>query len=148
MAVAALRHPAWARPYDEAIERIGFGDPRLAPLAVELFEALADEISDDVPFRDILTRKGLGPQLAEAERVASAISAPFLDPKMDVHQAKALWSACYEALVEIADSERALEALRREAVTAGTLAATRDLRTRIGVLERQISGLEFWQAAS
>jgi hypothetical protein len=92
VAVAALRHPAWARPYDEAIERIGFGDPRLAPLAVELFEALADEISDDVPFRDILTRKGLGPQLAEAERVASAIPAPFLDEKMDAHRARALWS--------------------------------------------------------
>jgi len=61
---------------------------------------------------------------------------------------RVLWSACYEALIEIADSERALEALRREAVTAGTLAATRDLRTRIAVLERQISGLEFWQAAS
>jgi DNA primase len=146
VAVAALRHPAWVRPYDEAIERIGFGDPRLAPLAVELFEALADEISDDVPFRDILTRKGLGPQLAEAERVASGIGAPFLDEKTDVQRARALWSACYEALVEIADSERALAALRREAVTAGTLAATRDLRTRIGVLERQISGLEFWEA--
>ena len=25
--------------------------------------------------------------------------------------------------------------------------AVRDLRTRIGVLERQISGLEFWEAA-
>jgi DNA primase len=148
VAVAALRHPAWARPYDEAVERVGFGDPRLAPLAIELFEALADEISDDVPFRDILNRKGLGPQLTEAERVAAAISAPFLDPKMEAHQARALWSACYEALIEIADSERALEALRREAVTAGTLAATRDLRTRIAVLERQISGLEFWQAAS
>jgi len=148
VAVAALRNPAWARPYDEAIERIGFGDPRLAPLAVELFEALADEISDEAPFRDILHRKGLGPQLAEAERVAAAIGAPFLDPKMDVHQARALWSACYEALVEIGDSERALEALRREAVTAGTLAATRDLRTRIALLERRISGLEFWQAAS
>jgi hypothetical protein len=65
---------------------------------------------------------------------------------MDAHRARALWSACYEALVEIGDSERALEALRREAVTAGTLTATRDLRTRIGVLERQISGLEFWEA--
>jgi DNA primase len=67
---------------------------------------------------------------------------------MDVHQARALWSACYEALVEIADSERALEALRREAVTAGTLAATRDLRTRIAVLDRQISGLEFWDTSN
>ena len=52
-----------------------------------------------------------------------------------------------EALVEIADSERALQALRREAVTTGTLTATRDLRTRIAVLERQISGLEFWEPA-
>ena len=146
VAVAALDHPAWARPYDEAIERIGFGDPRLAPLAAELFEALADEISDDVRFRDILTRKGLGPQLAEAERVAGAIGAPFLDPKTDPHRARALWAACYEALVEIGDAERALEALRREAVTAGTLSATRDLRTRIDVLARQISGLEFWEA--
>ena len=33
VAVAALRHPAWARPYDEAIERVGFGDPRLSTLA-------------------------------------------------------------------------------------------------------------------
>jgi DNA primase len=148
VAVAALRHPAWARPYDEAIERVGFGDPRLSTLAAELFEALADEISDDTPFRAILERKGLGEHLAEVERVASAISAPFLDPKTDVHRARTLWSACYEALVEIADSERALDSLRREAVTAGTLTATRDLRTRIGVLERQISGLEFWEAAS
>jgi len=148
VAIAALRHPAWARPYDEAIERVGFGDPRLSTLAHELFEALADDIGDDAPFRAILERKGLGDHVAEVERVASAITAPFLDPKMEVHQAKALWSACYEALVEIGDSERALEALRREAVTAGTLAATRDLRTRIGALERQISGLEFWQAAS
>ncbi|WP_165190494.1 DNA primase [Caulobacter soli] len=146
VAIAALDHPAWARPYDEAIERIGFGDPRLAPLAAELFDALSDGIGDDTPFRAILDRKGLGGQVAEVERVAGAITVPFLDPKMDPHRAKALWSACYEALVEIGDSERALEALRREAVTAGTLAATRDLRTRIGVLERQISGLEFWEA--
>jgi len=146
VAMAALDHPAWARPYDEAIERIGFGDPRLAPLAVELFDALSDGIGDETPFRAILDRKGLGGQVAEVERVAGAIPVPFLDPKMDPHRAKALWSACYEALVEIADSERALESLRREAVTAGTLTATRDLRTRIGVLERQISGLEFWEA--
>jgi DNA primase len=148
VAIAALDHPAWARPYDEAIERIGFGDPRLAPLAAELFDALSDEISDDTPFRAILDRKGLGGQVAEVERVAHAITAPFLDPKMDPHRAKALWSACYEALVEIGDSERALASLRREPVTAGTLTATRDLRTRIGVLERQISGLEFWEAAA
>jgi DNA primase len=148
VAVAALDHPAWARPYDEALERIGFGDPRLAPLAVELFHALSDEIGDDVPLRDILTRKGLGGQIAEAERVAAAVGAPFLDPKTDAHRARALWTACYEALVEIGDSERALAALRHEPVTAGTLTATRDLRTRIGVLERQISGLEFWQAAA
>lgn len=148
VAIAALDHPAWARPYDEAIERVGFGDPRLAPLAIELFDALSDEISDDVPFRDILTRKGLGGQVAEVERVAGAISAPFLDPKTDPQRARALWSACYEALVEIGDSERALDSLRREPVTTGTLAATRDLRTRINVLERQISGLEFWDTAS
>jgi DNA primase len=147
VAVAALRHPAWARPFDEAIERVGFGDPRLAPLAIELFEALTDDISDDVPFRAILERKGLGPRMVEAERVAGAISAPFLDPKTDAHRAKALWSACYEALIEIADNERALDSLRREPVTAGTLTATRDLRTRIDVLSRQISGLEFWEAA-
>ena len=147
VAIAALDHPAWARPYDEAIERIGFGDPRLAPLAAELFDALSDGISDDTPFRAILDRKGLGGQVAEVERVAGAITVPFLDPKMDAHRAKALWSACYEALIEIGDGERALESLRREAVTAGTLAAVRDLRTRIGVLERQISGLEFWEAA-
>jgi DNA primase len=147
VAIAALDHPAWARPYDEAIERIGFGDPRLAPLAAELFDALSDGISDDTPFRAILDRKGLGGQVAEVERVAGAITVPFLDPKMDAHRAKALWSACYEALIEIGDGERALESLRREAVTAGTLAAVRDLRTRIGLLERQISGLEFWEAA-
>ena len=146
VAIAALDHPAWARSYDEAIERIGFGDPRLAPLAAELFDALSDDISDDVAFRDILTRKGLGEQVAEVERVAAAISAPFLDPKMEPHRARALWSACYEALVEIGDSERALGSLRREAVTAETLTATRDLRVRIGVLERRISGLEFWEA--
>lgn len=146
VAIAALDHPAWARPYDEAIERIGFGDPRLAPLATELFDALSEGIGDDTPFRAILDRKGLGGQVAEVERVASGIGAPFLDPQMDPHRAKTLWSACYEALVEIGDSERALDSLRREAVTAGTLSATRDLRTRIGVLERQISGLEFWEA--
>ncbi len=146
VAIAALDHPAWARPYDEAIERIGFGDPRLAPLAAELFDALSDGIGDDTPFRAILDRKGLGGQVAEVERVAGAITVPFLDPKMDPHRAKALWSACYEALIEIGDGERALESLRREAVTAGTLMAVRDLRTRIGVLERQISGLEFWEA--
>lgn len=148
VAIAALDHPAWARSYDEALERIGFGDPRLAPLAVELFHALSDEIGDDVPLRDILTRKGLGGQIAEAERVAAAVGAPFLDPKTDAHRARALWAACYEALVEIGDSERALESLRREPVTAGTLTAVRDLRTRIGVLERQISGLEFWEPAA
>ncbi|MGR4865809.1 DNA primase [Caulobacter sp. LARHSG274] len=147
VAIAALDHPAWARSYDEALERIGFGDPRLAPLAIELFHALSDEIGDDVPLRDILTRKGLGGQIAEAERVAAAVGAPFLDPKIDAHRARALWAACYEALVEIGDSERALEALRREPVTAGTLTAVRDLRTRIGVLERRISGLEFWEPA-
>jgi DNA primase len=146
VAIAALDHPAWARPYDEAIERIGFGDPRLAPLAAELFDALSDGIGDDTPFRAILDRKGLGGQVAEVERVAGAIPVPFLDPKMDPHRAKALWSACYEALIEIGDGERALDSLRREAVTAGTLTAVRDLRTRIGVLERQISGLEFWEA--
>lgn len=148
VAIAALDHPAWARPYDEAVERIGFGDPRLAPLAAELFDALADGIGDDTPFRAILDRKGLGGQVAEVERVAAMINAPFLDPKMDAARARTLWSACYEALVEIGDSERALVSLRREPVTAGTLTATRDLRTRIGVLERQISGLEFWDTSN
>ena len=94
VAIAALDHPAWARPYDEAIERIGFGDPRLAPLAAELFDALSEGIGDDTPFRAILDRKGLGGQVAEVERVAGAITVPFLYQKMDPHRAKALWSAC------------------------------------------------------
>jgi DNA primase len=146
VAVAALRHPAWARPYDEAIERIGFGDPRLAPLAVELFEALADEISDDVPFRDILTRKGLGPQLAEAERVASAIPAPFLDPKMDAHRARALWSPATRPWSRSPTANAPWRPCAARPSPPARWPATRDLRTRIGVLERQISGLEFWDA--
>ena len=147
VALAALNHPSWARSHDEALERIGFGDPRLAPLAQELFDALVDDISDDAPFRDLLVRKGLGPQLAELERVAAAVDAPFLQPAVDLVRGKALWGACYDALIEIGDAERALAALRREPVTAETLAATRDLRTRIAVLDRQISDLEFWQEA-
>jgi len=147
IALAAIDHPGWARPYDEAVERVGFGDPRLRPLARELFEALVDDIHDDAPFRDILVRKGLAAQLAELERVAQP-DAPFLSPATETHRARALWSACYEAVIEVADSERALEALRREAVTAGTLTATRDLRARIAILQRQISNLEFWRGAS
>ena len=49
-------------------------------------------------------------------------------------------------MIEIADSERALDGMRREAVTAASLVATRDLRDRIAVLQRQISNLEFWRA--
>jgi DNA primase len=147
VALAALNHPSWARSHDEALERIGFGDPRLSALAQELFDALVNEISDDAPFRDLLVRKGLGPQLAELERVAAGIDAPFLKPGGDLARARTLWAACYDALVEIGDAERALAALRREPVTAETLTATRDLRTRITVLDRQISNLEFWQEA-
>ncbi|ALL14339.1 DNA primase [Caulobacter henricii] len=147
IALAAIDHPGWARPYDEAIERVGFGDPRLRPLARELFEALVDDMHDDAPFRDILARKGLGPQIAEVERVAQA-DAPFLKSGMEPHQARALWSACYEAVIEVANAEQALEALRHEPVTAGTLTATRDLRTRITVLQRRISNLEFWRGES
>lgn len=144
IALAAIDHPGWARPYDEALERVGFGDPRLTPIAREVFEALIDDIHDDAPFRDILSRKGLGQQIAEIERVAQA-DAPFLDAKMEQHRARALWSACYEAVIEIANSEQALERLRHEPVTAGTLTATRDLRARILMLQRQISNLEFWR---
>ncbi len=149
IAVAAIDHRGWARPYDEAIERVGFGDPRLRPLALELFEALVDDMGDDAPFREILARKGFAPQIAELERVAQALAgAPFLDPNMEPHRARALWSACYEAVIEVANSEQALESLRHEPVTAGSLTATRDLRTRIGVLQRQISNLEFWRGES
>ncbi len=149
IALAAIDHPGWARPYDEAVERVGFGDPRLRGLAHELFEALCDDIHDDAPFREILTRKGFAPQITELERVAKALDgAPFLDPKMEPPRAKALWSACYEAVIEVANSEQALEALRHEPVTAGSLTATRDLRTRIGILQRKISHLEFWRGES
>ena len=147
IALAAIDHPGWARPYDEALERVGFGDPRLQPIAREVFEALIDDIHDDAPFRDILSRKGLGPQIAEIERVAQA-DAPFLSPAVETAKARALWSACYEAVIEVANSEQALERLRHEPVTAGSLTASRDLRARITVLQRQISHLEFWRGES
>ncbi|WP_419254353.1 DNA primase [Caulobacter sp. ErkDOM-YI] len=149
IALAAIDHPGWARPYDEAVERVGFGDLRLRPLALELFEALVDDMGDDAPFREILDRKGYAAQIVELERVAQALAgAPFLDPNMEPHRARALWSACYEAVIEVANAEQALESLRHEPVTAGSLTATRDLRTRIGVLQRQISNLEFWRGES
>ncbi|HWT51076.1 MAG TPA: DNA primase, partial [Caulobacter sp.] len=69
-----------------------------------------------------------------------------LDARYDPARARTLWASCYEAVVEIADSERALDGMRREEVTAASLAATRDLRTRIATLQRQISHLEFWRA--
>jgi len=146
IALAAIDHPGWARAYDEAIERVGFGDPRLQPLAHELFLALCDDHGDDVPLRERLSRKGLSEPLAEVERVAQS-DAPFLDARYDPAKARALWAACYEAVIEIADSERALDGMRREDVTAASLAATRDLRDRIAVLQRQISNLEFWRGA-
>jgi DNA primase len=145
IALAAIDHPGWARAYDEALERVGFGDPRLQPLAHELFLALCDDCPDDTPLRERLNRKGLAEPLAEIERIALA-DAPFLDARFDPAKAKALWSACYQAVIEIADSERALDGMRREEVTAASLTATRDLRDRIAVLQRQISNLEFWRA--
>lgn len=144
VALAAIDHPGWARSYDEAIERVGFGDPRLKPLAHELFLALCDDCPDDTPLRERLGRKGLSEPLAEIQRLAQA-DAPFLDARFDPAKARALWAACYEAVIEIADAERALEGMRREEVTVGSLAATRDLRDRIAVLQRQISNLEFWR---
>ena len=145
IALAAIDHPGWARAYDEAIERVGFGDPRLQPLAHELFLALCDDCPDDTPLRERLGRKGLSEPLAEIARIAQP-DAPFLDARFDPAKARALWAACYEAVIEIADSERALDGMRREEVTAASLAATRDLRDRIAVLQRQISNLEFWRA--
>ena len=145
IALAAIDHPGWARAYDEAIERVGFGDPRLQSLAHELFLALCDDCPDDTSLRERLSRKGLAESLAEVERVAQP-DAPFLDARYDPAKARALWAACYEAVIEIADSERALDGMRREEVTAASLTATRDLRDRIAVLQRQISNLEFWRA--
>lgn len=145
IALAAIDHPGWARAYDEALERVGFGDPRLQPLAHELFLALCDDHGDDVTLRERLSRKGLSDALAEVERVAQS-DAPFLDARYDPAKARSLWAACYEAVIEIADSERALDGMRREDVTAASLAATRDLRDRIAILQRQISNLEFWRA--
>jgi len=147
VAIAAVDHPGWARPYDEALERIGFGEIRLKGLAHEIFEALIDDIGDDTPFRDILVRKGRGEELAELDRLAQTLTPPFLDPKMERERARALWAACYEAIVEVGDAQRALLAMREEPVTAASLTATRDLRDRIAILERQISNLEFWQPA-
>lgn len=147
VAIAAVDHPPWARPYDEALERIGFGEPRLKGLAHEIFEALIDDIGEDTPFRDILVRKGRGEELAELDRLALTLKPPFLDPKMERERARLLWAACYEAIVEVGDAQRALRAMREEPVTAASLTATRDLRDRIAILERQISNLEFWQPA-
>ncbi|PXA79691.1 DNA primase [Caulobacter sp. D4A] len=147
VAIAAVNHPAWARPYDEALERIGFGEARLKGLAHEIFEALIDDIGDETPFRDILVRKGRAEELAELDRLAATLNAPFLDAKMERERARVLWASCYEAIVEVGDAERALRAMREEPVTAASLTATRDLRDRIAILERQISNLEFWQPA-
>ncbi len=146
IALAAIDHPGWARSYDEAIERIGFGDPRLQPLAQELFAALCDDHGEDVSLRERLNRRGLSGMLAEVERIAQS-DAPFLDKRFDPAKARSLWAACYEAVVEIADSERALDGMRREEITTATLNTTRDLRARIAVLQRQISQLEFWREA-
>lgn len=145
IALAAIEHPGWARAFDEAIERIGFGDPRLQPLAQELFSALCDDHGDDVSLRERLDRRGLSGALAEVERIAQS-DAPFLDKRYDPAKARVLWASCYQAVIEIADSERALDGMRYEEVTTASLATTRDLRSRIATLQRQISQLEFWRA--
>lgn len=143
VALAALDHTDWIAAQESALDRVGFGDPRLAPLAAWLSDFLAGH-DPATSARTRLAEQGFGPLLIELAAAAAAVSAPFLDPKQDREAARRIWEACYGAVVEIADSEQALTALRRTAVTAGTLAASRDLRDRVMLLQRRISGLAFW----
>lgn len=143
VALAALDHPAWARPYAEALERIGFGDARLEPLVVGVIEALVDA-DDAITVRAWLSNQGQGALLAEVARAAAVVGAPFLDPTTRPDRARAQWTACFEALIALGDAERALEALRHVPVTADTLATARGLRGQVISLQRRISALDFW----
>jgi DNA primase len=142
VAIAALANPSWAAPYDEALSRLGFVNDRLAPLAQALVGALAEGLDADTLTRE-LDATGLGPLASAATASAAMARVPFLDPKEPPATRKAIWSSAYETLIELGDAHAALQALRQVAVTAASLAAGKEIRHRVQLLERRISALDF-----
>jgi len=142
VAVAALNYPAWAAPYDEALARLGFVNDRLAPLADALVAALADGVDADTLTARI-DAGGLRPLTAAATASAQMVRVPFLDAKEALATRKAVWASAYETLIELGDAQAALQALRQVAVTASSLAAGKEIRQRVHLLERRISALDF-----
>ncbi|OYX36035.1 MAG: DNA primase [Caulobacterales bacterium 32-69-10] len=142
VAVAALTNPAWAAPYDEAIARLGFVNDRLSPLADVLVAAMPDN-----PNPEALTARidaaGLRPLVTAATASAQMVRVQFLDPREAAATRKAVWSSAYETLIELGDAQAALQALRQVAVTASSLAAGKEIRQRVQLLERRISALDF-----
>ncbi|MFC5342927.1 DNA primase (plasmid) [Brevundimonas staleyi] len=101
LAIAAVRHPDWARPYPGTLERSGFGDDRLAPIAEALIHWRETGMD---PARRL--SEGDGPlAVAAAEAAAATVAAPFLDLRMERGRARNLWRVGYEALVEVTEAE-------------------------------------------
>lgn len=144
VAIGALTHPAWIRSFDEALERIGFGDPILQPMAVRFFDAMCEDVENDSSFLETLMRMGMADEVESLERAAALVSPPFLDPGVDPKAAKDMWSASYRLLVELVDAERAIEAMRTDEVTTYSMKTIRQLTDQVRDLKRKISSLAVW----
>ncbi|WP_395673987.1 DNA primase [Phenylobacterium sp.] len=136
LALSAVRDPQVLDEAIELVDRYGFGDDKLGPLAKELVQLRyeADNLEAEVAIRR-LESKGLDLGALEREAKRAGVTAPFLDAVGD--QARRLWREAFDLLIQLESLERAVdEAVRdlprdKDSSTLMSLKAERDQLRRL-----------------
>jgi DNA primase len=146
LAQAALDDPARVDPHLETLERDGFGDPALDPLASEIVRLrLSAETLDSDSLRRHLAARGYAALLGETARAARKSGAPFLDPELPLQTARAQWSQAYEVMARMAALESALSSAKSElGAGAGDASGFMRLKAERDALRRAIRTGTVW----
>ena len=135
-----LQHPDALGPYIEGLEATGFHDQALKELAREISALSVREPGLDMErLTSHLAKCGLGELLVTIEKLARESKAPFLEPGRSLEDARRIWSRTFNALIQLAEVEAALNAAKED------LARTRDatqlmrLRGELTLLENALN---------
>ena len=145
VAKGALSDPAGLDDHLEALERDGFGDPALQPLASEIISLrLEGDILDSGALARHLAAKGFSALLSEIDKAAAKSGAPFLHEDTPPAAARSQWSHALQVLIRMASLERALTSAKADISAADGAAAFMRLKGERDALRRAIKTGLFW----
>ncbi|MHB8530924.1 MAG: DNA primase, partial [Caulobacteraceae bacterium] len=145
LAQGVLADPEVLDDHLEEVQRHGFGDPALGPLAGEIVTLrLAAERLDSQALRRHLVARGFSALLIDIEQAAAHAGAPFLREDVTLAAARSQWSYAFVAASRAAALDEALASAKAEMAGGSNASRLMALKAERDALRRAIKTGTLW----